>query len=155
MEASEVICYDIRSYFKESPQLSRCPLCAAQLQTASLPPSPPGKEFRQKATIPLLETTLYTCSVCGWWAVRELRVECELLDGVADYLVTLNMQRKQIKHLALDDQINACLPAWQEVISEAKYWQPCKAISPQVAHLLFGQVLPARKAGESYSLSPV
>ena len=152
MEAPQVICYDIRSYFKESPPLSCCPLCATQLQTTSLPPSAPGIEFRQKATIPLLETTLYSCTACGWWAIRELRVECELIDGVSDYLVTLNIMRKQMKPLPSSNPADVHNPTWQEVIRDARYWQPCQAVSPQIARLLFGQAGPVQRADKSYSI---
>ena len=87
MHTQDIICYELRSFFHDSPSLLNCPICGCVLEAQDTPPSAEGQKFSQRASIPVVETSLYTCPGCGWWALREMRSDCEINDGIGDYLI--------------------------------------------------------------------
>lgn len=81
------ICYDLRSYFERMPgSLIRCAMCAGTLEYINPQPAPYGQALLDYGMMPNLDTFLYICRGCGWWAVRECGADLEY-DGAWDNLV--------------------------------------------------------------------
>ena len=138
MDTSEMICYDIRSFFQESPQLRLCPRCCHALDHKDVKNSASGMAFRASATIPLVETTVYTCKQCGWWAVREVRIDCELCDGIVDQIVTARDWPLTEQIMASPQVINSGVAPWEKVLQNRAVWADCQRLPARVAKYLFG-----------------
>jgi predicted RNA-binding Zn-ribbon protein involved in translation (DUF1610 family) len=68
---------DIRCY-KLEPRLHFCPHCHNTLiNKKSKNRTAVGIFFKNRSFIPLVETNIYFCLSCGWWAVREFLQELE------------------------------------------------------------------------------
>ena len=131
IESLETICYDLRSFFKQSPLLLTCPSCGAPLKARHIQPSPDAQEFVLQASIPMIDTCLIICTACPWWAVRELRADCELGDGNIDYLVVpVNLSTaKNSKNTN----------AWKSVINDQSRWRNPQFLTAEKAIHLFGK----------------
>jgi hypothetical protein len=139
MDTSEMICYDIRSLFQESPQLRVCPRCCTSLKRKNVGDSASGQAFRESATIPIVETTIYACEQCGWWAVREVRIDCELCDGTADQIVLARDWLSQGRIGPMTEILDSSPVPWERVIHDPVYWEDCQPLSTRVASFLFGK----------------
>ena len=110
-----------------------CPLCCEALDEGEAPTSPAGVFFRSQATIPIIETRLYTCPSCGWWAVRESRADCELSDGVSDFLLLPGVKDEQ-GGLPLPPP--DCRLSWQSALSDPPAWQVIEPLPKKLALIL-------------------
>ena len=137
MTGLETVCYDIRSFFQDSPALVRCPWCGEPLRARETPPSPAGVAFCRSATIPLVETHLHYCPRCGWWALREMRVDCELCDGCGDYLVTVVNWSFRSTLKETPGYVPDSLPPWKMVLTDPARWQG-RPLALRMAKFLFG-----------------
>lgn len=133
-----IVCYDLRSFFKSSPTLSCCPLCGKTVERASLPPSSFSQEFRSTASFPVVETILYFCKGCRWWAIREQHTDCELVDGCADLFLTEDLEipkaSLEIK-LSFDENATWIL----ELLKDVSLWEKRLLLNARHAQLLFGK----------------
>ena len=138
MNNLELICYDIRSMFRESPQLEICFWCCEPLRQRETSSSAGGIAFCNRATIPLVDTYLYCCTNCGWWAIRETRIDCELCDGVGDYLLTTRQWSPDDENCRMARCKFEEIDAWQSVLQEPSYWQENCLLSQMRQLFLFG-----------------
>ena len=127
MNKTAVDCYDIRSLFSQPPDLERCPECSQMLLRRSAHPSIAARAFALHATIPIIETVLISCPVCGWWAIREISCDCELNDGCTDLLLIPRGRPAQ--------------PAgepWEQILEDRSSWQVSHPLTRNQARRLFG-----------------
>ena len=125
----DAICYAIRPLFFESPLLTICPHCQGALLGREINPTRGGERFQESATIPLLETRLYECRACDWWAVRETRIDCELDDGATDYLlVPLERQSDELT-----------FAPWEQLVDETSCWAASRPMTLEEAIFIFGE----------------
>lgn len=134
MCAQDIICYELRSFFHNSPNLLNCPICGSALEVREVSPSAAGKVFSQRASIPVVETCLHTCPGCGWWAVREMRSDCEINDGIGDYLIL--PERWKVNHTAGEGQH----AEWSSALVDIDAYEEAIPISSPAARDLFGSV---------------
>lgn len=99
-----------------------------------MPSSAFSSEFFKKASIPIIETYVYSCQKCNWWAIREIFADCELSDGMGDYLITLKEKQPQTAAPASPN-----LSIWLAIIGDATYWQNSRGITLKTALHLFGR----------------
>jgi hypothetical protein len=128
------VCFDLRSFFRQSPSLKFCPLCCTALHEREVPTSAAGVLFRAQASIPIVDTRLYTCPGCGWWAVRESRGDCELNDGLGDFLLVPGLIDAQG---GLPEPPGNSSAAWQTALNDLAAWQDVHPLSKTLALLLF------------------
>lgn len=80
--------YDVRQSFdKEPPHYQHCPMCAEPLTTDKIHQSAYAKHFASITTMPVVDTMLYQCTHCQWWAIRESGADYEIPGGDWDFLV--------------------------------------------------------------------
>jgi len=132
------VCYDIHSFFETYPELVNCPLCGAPLHKRDTPHSVKGLQFRRHSMIPGVKTCLFTCSQCGWWAVRERLTEFEVLGWEEDYLVTMLLPDKPDPDETAANPANHVAEPWKTILADQKFWEhPCE-LPLAVALKLFG-----------------
>lgn len=99
---NDFIVYDIRSAWNREPgHLNHCPFCNNAISPVKLQPSDVVKADMDCHTlIPIYHGThAFSCSHCGWWAIREQWSLYECVFGSYDYLITGVLQRWNIAAL--------------------------------------------------------
>ncbi len=85
-----ILCFNLRASFRSAPpEIVLCPCCSYRVFLTKVLCSEPGEKFKRTASIPLIETYVTQCSICGWWAIREFREDREVSAGY-DYVVMVS-----------------------------------------------------------------
>ncbi len=135
----KTICYDIISLNRKKLELKRCPSCHAGLKVREVDHSEASRSFYQKASKPVISTNLIECPDCGWWAVRELRLDNELYYPPVEEFIVMDASNINF------DKPDFCMAlehdgpvSWEQVLIDKEYWKNCELISSRDAVQLFG-----------------
>ncbi len=135
----KTICYDIISFNRKKLELKKCPYCYSELKTRDVDHSEASREFFQKASMPVISTNSIECHDCGWWAVRELRLDNELYYPPVEEFIVMDASKidsDKPGFLATSEQ-NGFAP-WEQVLTDKAYWSNCVVMSSRDAVELFG-----------------
>jgi len=135
----KTICYDIISFNRKKLELKKCPDCHAYLKTREVDHSEASQVFFQKASIPVVSTNLIACPDCGWWAVRELRLDNELYyPPVEEFMVMDASKIDSDKPGVRATSGQGGSTPWEQVLTDKAYWSNCEVMSSRDAVELFG-----------------
>ncbi|MDQ6982955.1 MAG: hypothetical protein Q9M08_08155 [Mariprofundus sp.] len=135
----KTICYDIISFNRKKLELKKCPDCHSNLKTCDLDHSEASRVFCQKASMPVISTKLIECSDCGWWAVRELRLDNELYYPPVEEFIVMDASKIDSDKPGFRTVSKQDGPApWEQVLTDKVYWGNCEIMSSRDAVELFG-----------------
>jgi len=137
-EKMKTICYDIISFNRKKLQLKKCPHCHADLNTRDVDHSEASRKFYQKASRPVISTHAITCPDCGWWAVRELRLDNELYYPPVEEFIVMDASGIDSDKSGFHTAEQSDPAPWERVLADKAYWSNCQAMSSRDAVELFG-----------------
>lgn len=160
----KTVCFNIMSLSRKKLELKRCPSCYTALTAREVGHSEASHTFYQAATTPVIITSLTECPQCGWWAIREQRLDdASYYPPTEDFIIT----DASIKEDAVADEARSQQHSvtWEKVLAEKTYWTNAEAISSRDAVQLFGPAemlmpkiaLPSREVmlDRAKSLAPI
>ena len=139
-----ILCFDLTRTFSVQRHITRCPVCASDITiTERSIPTSTGAEFKEKASIPNVETNLHICPLCRWWAVSELIQECEA-NGMGEAVFTCGLRTDETNsqeniYRNILKMYNGTSHPWSPVFLEQQYWDKAKSMTMEEAIWLFGE----------------
>ncbi len=139
-----ILCFDVSCSFGYRVYIDKCPVCASDITTTERKvPTVAGAEFNNKASMPHVQTKLYVCPVCRWWAVSELVQDFECnQSGEAFFTCGIktdtNDSEENIRR-KIQEMYNDTSHPWSPVFREQQYWAKAKKMTREEAIWLFGE----------------
>lgn len=133
----KTVCFNIMSLSRKKLELKRCPSCYSALTTREVDHSGASRAFYQTATTPVIITSLAECPQCGWWAIREQRLDdASYYPPTEDFIITDASIKEDA--VANDAPSQKHSVTWEKVLADKTYWANAEAISSRDAVQLFG-----------------
>jgi len=117
----KTVCYRIKPV-GELPDAISCLHCRSRLRGEEIGCSQAGIEFAENMTIPIIETKLFRCPYCGWWAVMEQRSgDYELVNIYKEaFIVMANAEHEP--DAALEQGTTQQVP-WEQALADINCWE--------------------------------
>ena len=133
----KTVCFNIISLSRKKLQLKRCPSCYNALTTREVDQSQASQAFYETATTPVIITSLAECPKCGWWAIREQRLDDASYSPLTEDLIITDASIKEDVR-ADESPSQKHSVTWKAVLADKTYWANEETISSRDAVQLFG-----------------